>query len=69
MEGVEGKMAKISNADLDQLTSEVLPERSVLGIAGMGLSIGGSAAGTTEGLPVVGGVVSGGMEAAGSLPG
>ena len=56
-------MAKISNADLDQLTSEVLPERSVLGVAGMSFSIGGS-----EGLHSVGGVVSGGMEGAGSLP-
>ena len=60
-------MAKISNADLDQLTAEVLPERSALGVAGMALGLAGGAVGTAEGLPVVGGVVSTGMGTAGGV--
>ena len=62
-------MTKIRNEDLDQLTSEVLPERSALGIAGMGLGLVGGAVGTAEGLPVVGGAVSTGMGTVGSVAG
>lgn len=62
-------MAKIRNEELDQLTAEVLPERSALGIAGMGLGLAGSAVGTAESLPVVGGAVSTGMGTVGPLAG
>lgn len=54
-------MAKISNDELDQLTAEVLPERSVLGIGMIGAGLASGAVGTAEGLPVVGGAVSTGM--------
>lgn len=60
-------MAKIRNEELDQLTSEVLPERSALGIAGIGLGLVGGAVGTAEGVPIVGGVVSTGLSTAGGL--
>jgi hypothetical protein len=66
-EGVEGKMAKISNADLDQLTSEVLPERTALGVGMIAMGLAGSAVGTTESVPVVGGVVSTGLDTVGPL--
>ena len=62
-------MAKVRNDELDQLTAEVLPERSALGIGMIGLGLAGSAVGTAESLPVVGGVVSTGVATAGPLVG
>lgn len=61
-------MAKIRNEELDQLTAEVLPERSALGIAGIA-GLAGGAVGTVEGLPVAGGVVSTGLGMVGPLAG
>ena len=62
-------MAKIRNEELDQLTAEVLPERSALGIAGIGTGLAGGAVGTVEGLPVVGGAVSTGLGTVGPIAG
>lgn len=59
-------MAKIRNEDLDQLTAEVLPERSALGVAGIATGFAGGAVGTVEGLPVVGGAASSGLATAGA---
>ena len=62
-------MAKIRNEELDQLTAEVLPERSALGIAGIATGLAGSAVGNVESVPVVGGVVSTGMSTVGPIAG